>query len=99
MPIVPTPPSISMTYSPAGPAFPMTEQCEMPKITVTANLKGITPDPKVALQYRWTVTLVFTGTNCSHSLNRTIKHQDISVVTSVNKLLIPFSKLRGGDLT
>jgi len=92
-------PSLTLSYDPAGPVFPITEQCEMPKITVTVNFKDITPDPKVPLQFRWTVSLVFSGANCAHSLNRKIKHPDIACVTAANKLAIPFTQVRGGDLT
>jgi hypothetical protein len=93
------PPSLTLSYDPSGPTFPITEQCEMPNIKVTANLKDITPDPKLPLQYRWAVSLLFTGAKCVHSLNRNIKHPDISCVTAVNALAIPFTKVRGGDLT
>jgi hypothetical protein len=71
----------------------------MPKISVTANFKNITLDPKVPLQFFWTVTLVFTGAKCAHSLNRNIKHPDIACTTAVNSLAIPFTQVRGGDLT
>jgi hypothetical protein len=61
-------PEVALSFSPAGPQFAISEQCAMPAITVTATLKNITPDPKLALQYQWNVTLVFKGGSCAHSL-------------------------------
>jgi hypothetical protein len=91
-------PEVVLTFSPAGPQFAISEQCAMPTITATATLKNITPDPTVALQYQWNVTLVFTGGACAHSLNRTISHPPINATTAKNQLAISFSQIRGGDL-
>lgn len=92
-------PAVALSYDPAGPQFPISEQCEMPKITVTATFQNITPDPKIPLQFQWKVSMVFNGQGCAHSLLRVIKHPDISQVTSSNKFSIPFTQLRGGELT
>ena len=92
------PPAVVLSYDPAGPQFPISEQCEMPKITVTATLQNVTPDPKLPLQFQWKVNLTFTGQGCVHSLSRVIKHPDISQVTPINKFTIPFTQIRGGDL-
>jgi len=63
-------PSIVLTYSPAEPDFPISAQCEMPSITVTATLKDITTpdpkDPKAVLSYVWNVALAFDGKGCRH---------------------------------
>jgi hypothetical protein len=91
-------PEVALSFSPAGPQFAISEQCAMPAITVTATLKNIIPDPKVALQYQWNVTLVFKGGSCAHSLNRTISHPPINTTTATNQLAISFSQIRGGDL-
>ena len=93
------PPSLELSFSPAGPQFAITEQCEMPSIAVTANFKNVTPDPKLPLQFRWKVTLVFTGGNCAHSQSRIIKHPEINQVTPIGTLTIPFTQIRGGSLT
>ena len=70
----------------------------MPKITVTANFKNVTQDPKLALQFRWKVTLVFIGGSCAHSQSRVIQHAEINQVTSTGTFLIPFTEIRGGSL-
>jgi hypothetical protein len=92
-------PSVTLSFNPAGPQYAISEQCVMPTIAATATLKDITPDPKVPVQYRWTVTLLFQGTACAHSANRTTSHAPISSVTSTNTFAIPFTQVRGGDLT
>ena len=92
-------PAVVLTVDPVGPKYPISEQCEMPKITVTAQLQNVTPDPKVPLQYQWKVTLSFNGQGCAHATQRMIKHDDISQVTSTNKFQLPFTQVRGGALT
>ena len=92
-------PSVTLSYDPPGPQFAITEQCVMPKITVTANLQNVTPDPKIPMSFQWKITLQFTGQSCTHALGRSIKHPDISQVTTTNKLTIPFTQVRGGNLT
>jgi hypothetical protein len=88
-----------LTFNPPGPQFAISEQCVMPSIKATAAFQNITPDPKIPLQFQWNVTLVFTGANCVHSLGRVIKHDPITAATMVNTFLIPFTQVRGGDLT
>ena len=44
-------PSVNLVLDPTGPAFPISEDCAMPAIRVTANVVGVTPDPKVPLSY------------------------------------------------
>ena len=92
-------PAIVLSFDPAGTKFPITEQAETPKITVTATLQNVTPDPKKPLLYNWKVTLVFNGQACNHSLSRVIKHPDIAQSTPTNKFTIPFAYVRGGDLS
>jgi hypothetical protein len=92
-------PSVNLVLDPTGPAFPISEDCAMPAIRVTANVVGVTPDPKVPLSYQWNVTLVFVGGACAHSLNRRISHPEINATTQTNTFTIPFSQIRGGELT
>jgi hypothetical protein len=92
-------PAVVLSYDPPGPQFPISEQCVMPSITATATLQNITAPSAASLQFRWTVTLVFTGNDCVHSLFRKISHPDITQTTSTNKFTIPFTAIRGGDLT
>jgi len=92
-------PSIVLSYSPVGPDFPISAQCEMPNITVTATLKDITPDPKAVLSYVWNIALVFDGKGCPHFTGQGTTHPPITATTTVNSFKIPFSAMRGGDLT
>jgi hypothetical protein len=93
-------PSVALSFDPPGPQFVISEQCEMPSITVTAALQNCTPDPKAPLQFQWAVTLTFKGgTACPHSMSRTTNHAPISAVTPSNKFKIPFTQIRGGELT
>jgi hypothetical protein len=92
-------PAVALTFNPAGPQFAISEQCDMPVITATATIQNITPDPKIPLQFQWNVTLVFTGSSCVHSLGRVIKHPPITATTPTNTFQIPFTQVRGGDLT
>jgi hypothetical protein len=91
-------PEVVLSFNPAGPQFAISEQCVMPAITATATFKNITPDPKAVLQYQWSVTLVFKGGSCAHSLNRTISHPPINAITAQNQLAIAFSQICAGDL-
>ena len=92
-------PEIVLSFTPAGPQFAINEQCVMPSITATATLKNIVPDPKVPLQYQWNVTLAFNAGPCVHSMGRQISHPAINVTTPQNTLALPFTQVRGGDLT
>jgi hypothetical protein len=92
-------PAITLTYDPAGPQFLIGKDAIMPKITVTATLQNVTPDPKVTLTYVWKISLIYKGTNCMHSRNRQTSHTPINQTTTVNKLTIPFAQVRGGDLS
>lgn len=68
----------------------------MPVIKVTGQLKNA---PAAPTQWQWKVSLVFDGTSCRHSLNRRIEHPTINSSTVTNALVIPFTQVRGGDLT
>lgn len=92
-------PAVALSYAPPGPQFNISEACEMPDITVTATLRNVTPNPKTPPQFHWKITLVFRGQRCAHSLSRVIQHPPIDNVTQSNTLVIPFTKVRGGDLT
>lgn len=91
-------PAVILSFDPAGPNFPITEDAEMPVITVTAALENITPDPKKPVVYTWRVSLSSNGTGCVHSRSRVIKHPDIVATNNQNKFAIPFSQVRGGNL-
>ncbi len=93
-------PSVSLTFDPPGPVFAISEDCVMPAVKVTANLKDFVQDPKSPPPvYEWKATLAWAGANCIHSVGRVFTHPDM-VATGPNKIFtIPFSKLCGGDLT
>jgi hypothetical protein len=93
------PPSVTLSYNPPGPQFAISEQCVMPKITVTANLQNVTLDQKTPASYQWKVTLQFGSHGCAHAMGRSIKHPDITQVTAANQWTIPFSQVRGGNLS
>ena len=73
----------------------------MPTIEVTALLEnwGAAEPLPMAMQHDWEVNLAFTGANCKFSRNRRIEHPTINATTLTNKFTLPFSQVRGGDLT
>ena len=94
------PPTLTLSFSPSGPEYAISEQCVMPSITAVATLKNLVVDPRNPVQYQWTVSLVFTGSaTCVHSMGRSTSHTPISSTTSTNSFRIPFTQVRGGDLT
>ena len=97
--MAPQPAALKLTCNPAGPHFPITEQCQMPAITVTAELENASPGASVTAQYEWLVTLEFHRHGCIHAPDRVLKHDDIRQTTTTNTLQIPFTQIRGGSLT
>jgi hypothetical protein len=91
--------NVELTFSQQGKVFYISEQCKMPALTVTANVKN----PKSPLtgipQYEWKVTLVFNGTGYPHATGRVTNHPEIKATTATNQFTIPFTTVRGGDLT
>ena len=83
-------PSVNLTCDPPGPLFFISDECEMPEITVTAH---ISPEPETAVKYEWTVTLGFQASM------RSINHPVIHQTTEINRFTIPFTEVRGGDLS
>ena len=100
---MPKKPAVVLSYNPPGPTFNISSQCQMPDITVTASLVDVTLDPKTVVQYRWSATLTFNGRHkgrhVAHSVGRTTAHPVMTEVSNKNTFKIPFSKVRGGDLT
>jgi hypothetical protein len=89
---------VTLTFDPPGPQYAITEQCEMPAITATANLQNVSSALLNSLQFQWSVTVVFNSANCPHAHGRVTKHTPISASTSTNAFAIPFTQVRGGDL-
>jgi hypothetical protein len=92
-------PSIVLSCDPPGPLFLISEQAVMPKITVATTLRNIAPDAAIPMQFRWRVSLVFTGESCAHSRGRMIRHPDIDELTASPQFVIPFTQVRGGELS
>ena len=97
--MAPNTPALTLSYDPAGPQFPISEDCVMPTIKVTVALQNLTPTSQTPAQYQWKVTLKFGGQGCVHSLNRQISHPEINQATQTNVFTIPFAQVRGGELT
>jgi hypothetical protein len=92
-------PKVILSYDPPGPEFSITEECKMPTIKVTARLENAGSATPMVMPHQWKVNLVFTGANCKHSMNRRIEHPEINASTLTNTFTIPFTQIRGGDLT
>jgi hypothetical protein len=92
---------VILSYDPPGPEFAITEECKMPTIKVTARLENAGPATPMAMAmpHQWKVNLVFTGANCKHSMNRRMEHPEINASTLTSTFTIPFTQIRGGDLT
>ncbi len=91
--------TLQLTCDPPGPLFPISSNCEMPKITLNAEFSGEPPTTPAPLRYHWTVSLTFTGTTCAHSAGRRTAHPPIDVTTAEPCLTIPFTHIRGGDVS
>lgn len=90
--------SIALSFDPAGPAFAISDQAVMPGITVTATMNGLGGSP-APLQYHWLVKLRSNRIGCLYARPQPSVHPDIVVTTPTNQLIIPFTKVRGGDLS
>src|SRR5436190_1402723 len=71
----------------------------MPTIRVMAELHTLGSAPPPIVRCDWKVTLVFNGVNCRYSRNRRINHPQINATTVGNTFTIPFTHVRGGNLT
>ena len=71
----------------------------MPTISATATILNATVPAGAVLAFNWTVTLVFNGGSCAHAIGRTTRHPEIRQTTATNSLTIPFTLVRGGDLS
>lgn len=87
---------ITLSFVPVGPDFPMASDAKMPVITVTAKLA--TP-PSATVRYTWTVKLKSSSQGCAHALGKVTSHPDIVATTDTNSFTIPFTAMRGGDLS
>lgn len=92
---------VALTYTPAGPPkFAISAAAVMPTITVTANLTGVTADPRSPPVYTFTATLAFVGSSTPHGSGHNTQHSPINSQTGPrNTYVIPFTQVRGGVLT
>ena len=90
--------SITLSFSPAGPNFAISEQAVMPRITATAAVSGLGAG-SAPLQFHWRVTLRSNRRGCLYARPQPSAHPDIVLTTTTNQLAIPFTKVRGGDLS
>jgi hypothetical protein len=91
--------AVTLSFNPSGPVFPIDEQCNMPTVTVTATLQGFSADPANPPQFAWKATLTYDGANCAHSVGRHTSHPEMTQVGPANTFLLPFTAVRGGNLT
>ena len=93
-------PTVTLTLNPAGPKYVIDEQCNMPSITAIAKLENVPPDSRAPVQYQWSVTVEFRGgAACPHSVSRATNHAPITELNGTTQYRIPFTQVRGGDLT
>lgn len=96
----PTPqPSLQLVAPHAGSLFEIDGQGNMPPIVAQARIVGVPANVALVTPLTWTVRVQFSAARCSHGPNRQISHPDIVTTTNGTSLAIPFTKVRGGQLT
>ncbi|QEE27822.1 hypothetical protein FTW19_07320 [Terriglobus albidus] len=97
-PTAPTGIKVALSLDPPGPTFYIGRNACMPQIRATATVTGA---DAVALQgatYNWVVTLVMQNKKVPLSMGRSVAHPPINR-TGGPTLVLPFTKVRGGQLT
>jgi hypothetical protein len=79
--------------------FAIDAEANMPKVEAEARILGITPDPTSATDFTWTVHVSFDASHCSHGPARAIFHPKIVQTTKGGKFVVPFTEVRGGNLS
>ena len=88
-----------------GPDFSISADGKMPVVTLRLTgpeLPAAAPDAgaaPVAITCDWVVKLTFNCADAPHGPSRVVAHPDIAVRTTKPELTIPFSKIRGGNLS
>ncbi len=92
--------TLTLSFNPPGPQFAIPGDAVMPRITATAKLSGVTPDPKSPPVYTWNATLTFDGSVTPHGQGRSTAHKAIATqLGPLSTWLIPLAEVRGGVLT
>lgn len=91
---------VVLSFNPVGPAFAISADAVLPRISVTATLQGVVADPRSPPIYSWTAALAFNGNVTPHGSGRTTAHRAIAPQQGTsNTYVIPFTEVRGGVLT
>lgn len=92
-------PRVELTFDPPGPVFRISLDDSMPAIRVTATVFNVVATDLAALRYNWRVALVMKPVKVPLAEGRIVMHPPISVLTQGPVFTIPFTKIRGGDLS
>ncbi len=92
-------PTIGLRFDPPGPVFSIDESATMPQITAIATMPAAAGQSSTPMQFRWRVTVRFSRSNCVHSMGKVTEHPVITATTLVPNFTIPFTMVRGGDLS
>jgi glycosyltransferase involved in cell wall biosynthesis len=93
------PPKLQLVLPAAGTQFAIDANAQMPSITARAQITGVTPDPTPTTAFTWTVQVQFQASGCPHGPTRTITMPSIVQTVTGGQFTIPFSLVRGGQLT
>ena len=92
-------PSLQLVAPVPGSTFPIDATAKMPTITARARITGVSPDPTSSTAFTWTVRLRFQASDCPNGPSRTIVHPDIVQTVIGGNFTIPFTRVRGGQLS
>lgn len=90
---------VELSFDPPGPTFLIDRDGRMPTIRAIASVAGVNLHVQRGVSYSWAVTLVMQNSKVPLSLGRRVAHLPITRVTSEPTLTLPFTKVRGGQLT
>ncbi len=106
------PPQDAVKTADGGALFSITAAPAMPLIHATASIVGVTPgpDPTPTTEFEWTATVSFDSKNCPHGVatqsklhhkgeTRTIPEITAKGKVTGGRIVVNFSKIRGGTLT
>lgn len=94
-----TAPKVTLSFTPPGPEYAISETADMPLIKASATLANVTVKPGDTLEFNWSAKVEFNGHRCPHAMGRTTAHPPIHAKTQPGDWIIPFTQTRGGALT
>lgn len=94
-----TAPRITLSFTPPGPEFFISETADMPVIKATAKLENVTLAANQAVEFVWSAAVHYEGLHCAHSMGRHTNHKAMHARTPTGEWTIPFTQTRGGTLT